>query len=521
MLQKIRDRISGWIAGVIIALVAGAFILFGVEYYFGQSASDQNDAATVNGVAITHDQVSNAFSQLQKQTMSQMQGHPLTDAMTQELKNYALQSLVTQTALFTSFEKEGFVVGLPQVKMMIEQAPEFQDNGKFSEAKLMQTLYQANLTPMQFFNQVQSQWIVNQVTSGISTAAFALPNEVKQVYALMHQKRAFGYVIIPAKKFESTVNVSDADIKNNYTLNQSIYETPAKVSVSYILLSPTDLAKKITVTTEDAKAYYESHAQNFSKSQSFASAEKKLIALIQHQRVSALLTKESSALADLTYTNPDSLDVAAKTLNLPIQTSPMLTKTGEKTGIFANPKVLEAIFSDSVFKSNNNSNPIDLSDGSQIVLRIEKKIPSQPIPLTTVSAQIKEKLIEKEAQAQAGLLAYQMQKKIAGGANPETVAKQNQLQWQMVPLASRTEKSTAPEAIQAAAFNAAGSQAVLFDKHDYAVIDVSKMQNADPSQSSATDTKQLSQQLSALWGQLIQHCFVNSVIAGSHIKLTA
>jgi len=529
MLQKIRDRVSGWIAGVVIVLVGGAFILFGVEYYFDQNPNNQNTAATVDGVAITSTEVSNAFTQIQRKIMMELHGQPLTEAMTEQLKAYALQSLVTQTALYTTLTKDGFHVGMPQIKAMVMQAPQFQDKGKFSEQKMMETLYVMGYTPQAFFQQMQTRWVVNQVTQSVALSGFALPSEVNQWYGLEHQQRAFGYLIVPMQSFMSKVTVSDADIKNYYTDNQSTFETPAQVSVAYIVLSPTDIAKTVTVTDAEAKAYYESHPENFSKKQTFDSVKNKIITLMQHQRVNQLLTKKSNALADLTYTNPDSLAIAAKALNLPIQMSPMISKTGEKTGIFANPKVLATIFSDSVFKSDNNSNPITLPDGSQIVLRIQKKEPSQPIPLATESAQIKQQLTEKRAEAQAGLLAYQLQKKISNGDNPEITAKQNGLAWHAVSLTDNKEKST-PPAILKAAFSIPvsttaknkemGSQAISVNQHDYAVIAVTQVKNADPKQASVADHQKLALQLSTLWGQLMQRCFVDSVIAGAHVVIS-
>lgn len=521
MLQKIRERISGWIAGVVIALVAGAFMLFGVEYYFEQGPGSQNEVAKVNGVIITEAQVNNAFSQLQQQTSAEMKGQPLTEAMTQELKSYALQSLVSQTALFTTLSRDHFNVSLMQAKLMIEETPQFQDKGKFSEAKLMEVLYQANLTPDAFFQRVQSQMVVNQVMEGVLATAFALPSEVNHWYALEHQQRAFGYFIIPMQSFMSKVAVTADEIKDNYTANQAVYETPAQVSVSYLLLSPTAIAKTVTVTSAEAKEYYESHLANYTgdkKGQSFAATKSKLMQLLQHQRVNEILTKQSSALSDLTYTNPDSLAVASKTLNLPIQTSPMMTKAGAPSGLFSNPKVIEAIFSDSVFKSGNNSDPITLKDGSLIVLRVLKKNPSQPIPLATVSAKIKQQLMQKQATAQAGLLAYQLQKKLAAGADAQTVAKQNGLQWHAVALTAQNKKSIVPSTILSNAFNMQkGVQAVLINTHDYAVIDVTAVKNADASKAGIIDTNHLSQKLSTLWGQLLQHCFVNSVISSAHI----
>lgn len=531
MLQRIRDRISGWIAGVIIALVGGAFILFGIEFYFEQGAANQGEVAKVNGVTITDHQVNNLFSNIQRQAMAQMGNRALSADEEQQLKSYALQSIITQTALLTTLQDSGFHVGLTQVKAMVEQAPDFQVQGKFSQDKFMQAMYGLGLSPYEFFQQLQTRWIVQQATKGVADAGFALPNEVNHFYSLAHQKRSFGYMTVPMQSFMAKVQIAEKDIADNYKNNQQTYETQPKVSVAYILLSPTDIEKTVKITDSEAKAYYESHmpAQNTSdKKTSFAAEKNNIVTLLQRQHVNQLLSDKSSQLSDLTYTNPDSLEAASKALNLPIQTTPMMTKAGDKSGIFANPKVLAAVFSDSVYQSGNNSNPLALQNGEQIVLRIAKKEPSQPIPLKTVHDQIKLQLQKKQAEAQAGLLAYQLQKKMLAGADPVALAKQNGLQWHAISLVSADQKSSVPSEILSAAFATPvskqqgqfiGSQAISYNKQDYVVIAISTIENANPSHLSSSDNKKMSAQLSSMWGQLYEHCFVDSVMKQAKIKI--
>ena len=536
--------------------------------------------------------------------------------MTQQLKAYALQSVITQTALFTTLEQDNFRVGMSQIQAMVMQAPEFQENGKFSQSKFMQTLYQMSLSPAQFFQRLQSQWVVNQVTNSIGNLAFVLPDEVNHWYGLKHQKRSFGYVIVPMQSFVSKIQVTEEEIKKYYDANQSLFETPAKVSVAYIVLSPTDIEKTVTVTPAEAQQFYQTHLTNYqvperwkiiqitipvaanasptdiqkaetkanaiasnfrqnkdtgftsstltlsateidhslrtvlshlsegavssplrtpngftvlklmktmpAETHSFDSVKDMLMQLLRHQRVNELLTKMSGQLSDLTYTNPDSLTVAAKALHLPIQTTAMLTKSGEKTGLFSNPKILSAVFSDSVFKSDNNSNPIDLPDGSQVVLRILKKEPSQPLSLTVVHDQIKRQLLNKKATVQAGLLAYELQNKLANSKDPVAVAKQEGLQWHFVALTSNNAKSTTPPEILAAAFKipvSANVQAILYQNTNYAVIALQKVENAPVTQASLAENQKLSLQLSTMWGQILQHCFVDSVLASAHIVM--
>ena len=628
MLQRIRDRVSGWIAGVIIALVGGAFILFGVEYYFEQGSGGQDDAATVNGVTISESQVSTTFSQLQRQTLAETKGQPLSSELTAQLKSYALQSLISQTALSTTLHDENFVISTQQLKSIIAETPEFQENGQFSEAKFMQLLYQINLSPDQFFEQYQSRFVIHQVMSGVGAAAFALPSEVNQSYSLANQKRALGYFVVPAAQFISQMTVTPDQIKKYYQNNPTQFETPAKVSVAYLVLSPTDIEKTVVVSPAEAEQYYQAHLSNYEvpaqwevaqitvpvaanaskavadaalqKAQSaaplfkqnkdtgfvsstvtlsaaqisqplqttvtklsvggvsapfrtpngytilkllktipaethaFHSVQSNIIQLLQHQRVNEKLSKMSSQLADLTYTNPDSLTIAAKALQLPVQTTEMMSKAGEKTGIFSNPAVLSAVFSNAVFESDNNSNPITLADGSQVVLRILKKETSQPVPLASVQDHIKKLIAAKQASSQAGLLAYELQNKLSTGEDPKALAKQYHLQWQTAPLTQMDAKSTVPADILSAAFSIPvteqkqkqqesnkpmGVQAISYQQDNYAVIAVLQVQNGDVSHADANAKNQLSLQLTGAWGQLLQHSFVDSVLNSAKIKV--
>jgi peptidyl-prolyl cis-trans isomerase D len=526
MLQRIRDRISGWIAGLVIVMVAGAFVLFGIEFYFEQSAAaNQSDLAKVNGVMITEREVGQVFTGMQRQAMMGMGGRALSTDQENQLKSYALQSLITETALLTTLKKEGYLISLTQIKAMVEQQPDFQVNGVFSKDKFLQALSEMGVSPFVFFEKLQGNWIIQQATNGVADSAFVLPTEVTQFDSLAHQKRAFGYMVIPMQSMIHKTTVSEKDIVNYYHNNQKTYQTEPKVSVAYLVLSPSEIEKQVTVSDAEAKAYYESHLpQGISaKTPSFAAEKKNIVKLLRRQHVNQLLSDEASRLSDLTYTSPDSLDAASKALHLPIQTSSMMTRQGEKTGVFANPKVLEAVFSDSVFNSGNNSNPIAMPNGDQMVLRIAKKEPAEPIALKTVHDDIKKQLQAQQAEAQAGLLAYQLQQKIAKGVDPVSVAKENHLQWRSVGLMTANEKSSVPSAIVAMAFKTTvtdtkgklfGSQAGLYNKQDYVVMVVSNVENGKSSPDSKT-----SAQLGAMWAQLYQHGFVGSIMKNATIKM--
>ena len=356
-----------------------------------------------------------------------------------------------------------------------------------------QQYYQAHLVNYQ----LPLRWRVSQITLPLSPNAKAQANEIATAFK---NNKNTGYV-------STTVTLSVAEVTPSL---RSALNALAPGQVT----APIRTANGLTLLKLIKKLPAQTH--------SFSDVKNNVMTLLQHQKINAILTKDSSTLAEVTYTNPDSLTLAAKTLNLPIQISPMMTSAGEKTGLFSNPKVLAAVFSQAVFQSNNNSNVIDLGDGTQVVLRVHKKNPAQTIPLSSVSAKIKTQLLEKQASAQAGLLAYQIQKNILAGKNTTAVIKKSKLQWHSVPLMSAREKSNTPEPILAAVFSTPVKEpkAVLINPTDYAVVLVTQLKTVDPTATPASQKQTISQQLSTFWGQVMQHCLVDSVMTGSHIKIT-
>ncbi len=169
------------------------------------------------------------------------------------------------------------------------------------------------------------------------------------------------------------------------------------------------------------------------KTLSLAEVHQQIEQRIRQQKINQLVNTESEQLADLTYTNPSSLQEAAKALKLPIQTSPWLSCQGlpgsQKQDLLADPKILAAAFSDEVLKQGNNSPLIDLQGGNYIVLRAIEHRPSKIQDLNAVSEKIRQSLQKEEAQKKAGLQAYEIQNALEKGESVATLANRYHLTW--------------------------------------------------------------------------------------------
>lgn len=257
MLQKIRDTSQGWIVWVIVIAISLTFALWGVHSYL-YSNQFANVVAEVDGEKITQQDLSVVVNQMRM--LQQKQSTALPNNVLQQM---ALQSIVSSVLLNHAASENGFFVSPILTEASIANMPTFQVDGQFSAARFNAVLNALAYSQDQFFDQVRQQILTNQIEDGISQTDFSLQSEVDQSIQLIHQKRNFDYIIIPAKQFISTVQPTSQEIESYYHQQANQFKIPEKVSVDYITLSLNDLMKKIKPTDTELQQYYQNNLTNY------------------------------------------------------------------------------------------------------------------------------------------------------------------------------------------------------------------------------------------------------------------
>ncbi len=156
-------------------------------------------------------------------------------------------------------------------------------------------------------------------------------------------------------------------------------------------------------------------------------------------------------LNSIAYEQPDSLEPAAEAIGGKVETSKPFAK-GKGTGLFANPKVNEAVFSDDVYNQHLNSPVVELGNDRAVVVRLNKVIPSRQLTLDEVKDRIRARLTHEQAVAQARADAQKALEALRQGAKPQSVVKPG-MTWQAPRWISR-DHAVAPAPIQKAIFKA-------------------------------------------------------------------
>lgn len=259
MLQDIRDNSQGTIAKVIIGLICATFALVGVESILGGGASSK--AAEVNGDVISLQELQDSVRLRQRSLMAQMGDRinpQILDANT--LAPQVLESLVDRYVSIQLAESLGFEVSKQQMNMAISENPQFQEDGKFSQAAFNAFTQSLSISASSFSDIYHSELIINQASSGVINSAFISDESINLDALFTHQTRDIRFIELSLEQALTSVDATTEEVAEFYAENPNLFMASEKVQLEYIELKLSDFIKP--ASAEDVAAAYEAEIAN-------------------------------------------------------------------------------------------------------------------------------------------------------------------------------------------------------------------------------------------------------------------
>jgi peptidyl-prolyl cis-trans isomerase D len=260
MLQKLREKSTGWIAKVILLIMAIPFLFFGMEQYMTQRidswvAKVEAPPTWWSGAPgfwpvsmlweqefIDAGEFRERFDQARQQ-QREAQGADFDSASFEhpDNKRQVLESLVDERILRMAGRRSGVVVGDDQVRAMIRAIPAFQVGGRFDPERYQLALAsQAPVrTPRQFEQLVRESLEQSLVAESVSSSAFVAASQVDRLMALLGERRDVAWVVVPATPpvaGSPQAQVDDAAIHAWYQSHPQDFRAPETVALEYIVL---------------------------------------------------------------------------------------------------------------------------------------------------------------------------------------------------------------------------------------------------------------------------------------------
>lgn len=250
MLQTIRERFTGGFALLILGLLAVSFVFFGIGNF---NFLNSGWAAKVGESEISIAQLENAY---QNQLLRMSDYGDLPEEYRRLIREGVLEGLVRDTLVEQHIDDAGFRVDDGMVTELIQNAPDFQEDGVFSKDKYYAWLDQT-AQDVRIFEAQQRQGIrIGQLQRGIGATAFVTPSEYRRYLNLFAEQRQVSIATFDVAALADTVVVKEEDVVAYYEARPQGFMSPESVDFEYLELDRDQLAAIAEVSDEQLQQIY-------------------------------------------------------------------------------------------------------------------------------------------------------------------------------------------------------------------------------------------------------------------------
>lgn len=261
MLQVIRDRLSGWVAGIIFGVIGLALVLtFGTMR--GNVGMSSTAVASVDGVEIGQTEFLRTLDEEQIRLREQF-GEALPEEFEQQLRALVLDDLIDMRMMQAHAEERGFTISDERLASVIQSVPAFLDRGEFSRDLYRSALANIGESPSWFEYQQRGLMTQQQFYLGIAESAFFTPVDFRFYIELVQESRAVRGLFVSPEAFRAGAAVTDDEVSEYYEQNASGFWTREYLDLEYIEIDAASLPGEQEITEQDAFEWYEQNRDQF------------------------------------------------------------------------------------------------------------------------------------------------------------------------------------------------------------------------------------------------------------------
>ena len=261
MLQVIRDRLSGWVAGVIFGVIGLALVLtFGTMS--GQVGMSSTAVARVEGVEIGQTEFLRTVDEEQIRLREQF-GDALPRELEQQLRGLVLDEMIAVRMMQAHAEEHGFTTSDDRLAGVIQNVPAFMDGGEFSGDLYRSALANIGESPARFEDQQRGLMTQQQFSRGIAESAFYTPVDFRFYIELVQEARAVRGLFVLPEAYRDDAAVTGEQVAGYYEQNASAFWTREYLDLEYIELDAAKLPGMEELTEQDALEWYEQNRDQF------------------------------------------------------------------------------------------------------------------------------------------------------------------------------------------------------------------------------------------------------------------
>lgn len=261
MLQALREKMTGWVALVVIGLMIIPFAFFGVGDYF--SARSDNWVAKVGDREISPDDLRRRVEEFRSQARGMMGDAFDARYFEQpEVRRQVLDRMIEEEVLLQAGASMGLEVPAQRLRDEIASIPAFQVGGVFDRDQYVRLLNAQGMSPPMFQQRMARDIAVQEIPREISQSALVTEAEIDRYLALNEQVRDFRYLRIAAPEAGEEA-LDDEAVTAWYEANIDRFMQPEQVSIEYVELKESDIEVGTSIDEIELRRRYDEQRIRF------------------------------------------------------------------------------------------------------------------------------------------------------------------------------------------------------------------------------------------------------------------
>jgi peptidyl-prolyl cis-trans isomerase D len=425
MLQQIREfagkRVVRWLFIIFLVIPFG---LFGIDAYINRVSSGEA-AANVGGVQVSQAELDNALRRQAEIYREQFRGQFDASIMDNpEIRRAVLDGLVNEKLMAIGSERAGLRIPDAALAERITRMPEFQVDGRFSRERYEMIAKSQGLTPVGLDERLRQAFRMQDFRSAIADTAFVPKATLESFIKLSEQTREVSVVNITPDQFTAQVKITPEQVKAYYDSHAAEFTIPERVKIEYVELSLDALAAKTEAPAEEVKRAYEDGM----KRNQWGSPEERRASHILVSAAATAKPEERKAAEDKARALAEGVRKAPKTFAEVAKKEsqdPGSAAQGGDLGFFARNGAMVKPFEDAVFTAEKGAivGPVATDFGYHVIMVTDvkpAKVRSLAEAAPEIEAQIKKQIASRafaEAAEQFSNLVYEQSSSLKPAAD--------------------------------------------------------------------------------------------------------
>jgi peptidyl-prolyl cis-trans isomerase D len=265
MLTRIRDGLQRrkWLAWFALAPIALIFTFWGGSNSLDFNGTGAQDAATVDGEAISVQEATKAWQETEAR-WSQQVGSEIPADQRAKMQDDIVNGLVLKKLIDNRLKDGHYAVNQSKVLAEFQNIPSFKGpDGKYDPMQARIALQQNGISEREVFDQTRSQILINQLQAGLGASYFLTKSEQQRLYNLENEEREVQFALLPADKFAGNEPIDEAAVKTYYEKNGDRFMTAESVALEYAELRLEQVATLVSPTEADLQQMYDENKANY------------------------------------------------------------------------------------------------------------------------------------------------------------------------------------------------------------------------------------------------------------------